>query len=126
ATGLARLLSCEGLRNLSYISQIEIKAIGRFRNGGMQVAPVLGRRAVMHYLYGYKLDGRRRLVAAFGSEEPVLAYVHLAPLEQFEDRRGKFEQGSALAGYERWEDSTEPLGDEDPNTVIFNPSPSML
>ena len=80
----------------------------------------------MHYLYGHKKDGRRRLVATFGSEQQLLAYVHWATLQEMENRQGKFEQGSALAGYDRWDESTEPLTDEDPNTVVFNPSPSML
>jgi hypothetical protein len=49
-----------------------------------------------------------------------------ATLQDLGDRRGKFEQGSALAGYEAWEHSTEPLTDEDADEVLFNPSPSML
>jgi hypothetical protein len=51
----------------------------------------------MYYLYGIKRDASRRLVAMFGSEQQLLAYVRWATLEGRGDRRGKFEQGSALA-----------------------------
>lgn len=80
----------------------------------------------MHYLYGSKKGVERRLVATFGSEQQLLAYVRWATLEDFGDQRGKFEQGSALASYQAWEYSTEPLTDEDPETVVHNPTPSML
>lgn len=80
----------------------------------------------MHYLYGYKQDGAPRLVATFGSEQQMLAYVRWATLSSTDDRTGKFEQGSALAGYQRWETSTEPLTDEDASGVAHNPTPSML
>ena len=80
----------------------------------------------MHYLYGSKKAIPRRLVATFGSEQQLLAYVRWATLQDFGDHRGKFEQGSALAGYEAWEQSTEPLTDEDSRDSLFNPTPSML
>jgi hypothetical protein len=80
----------------------------------------------MHYLYGLKKDGLRRLVATFGSEQQLLAYVRWATLQDFGDRRGKFEQGSALASYEAWEQSAEPLTDEDATDSLHNPTPSML
>lgn len=80
----------------------------------------------MHYLYGSKKGVERRLVATFGSEQQLLAYVRWATLQDFGDRRGKFEQGSALASYQAWEPSTEPLTDDDPEAVIHNPTPSML
>ena len=80
----------------------------------------------MHYLYGYKRDGARRLVATFGSEQQMLAYVRWATLESSDEQAGKFEQGSALAGYQKWESSAEPLTDEDASGVLHNPTPSML
>jgi len=80
----------------------------------------------MHYLYGSKRNVPRRLVATFDSEAQLLAFVRWATLEDFGEQRGKFEQGSALAGYEAWERSTEPLTDEDAEAVSHNPTPSML
>ena len=80
----------------------------------------------MHYLYGSKKDVPRRLVATFGSEQQLLAYVRWATLESHGERAGKFEQGSVLAGYNSWESSTEPLTDEDASQVTHNPSPTML
>jgi hypothetical protein len=80
----------------------------------------------MHYLYGSKPGVERRLVATFSSGQQLLAYVRWATLEQTGERSGKFEQGSALAGYTRWETSAEPLTDEDDAAVDHNPTPSML
>ena len=80
----------------------------------------------MHYLYGSKKGVPRRLVATFSSEQQLLAYVRWATLEELGDHRGKFEQGSALAGYDAWEQSTEPLASDDADAVLHNPTPSML
>jgi len=80
----------------------------------------------MHYLYGSKAGVPRRLVATFDSEPQLLAYVRWATVQELGDRRGKFEQGSALAGYNSWESSAEPLTDEDATEVLHNPTPSML
>lgn len=80
----------------------------------------------MYYLYGSKKNVERKLVATFGSEQQLLAYVRWATLEAHGDQKGKFEQGSALASYHAWEHSTEPLTDEDSSDVVHNPSPSML
>jgi hypothetical protein len=80
----------------------------------------------MHYLYASKKDVPRRLVATFGSEQQLGAYVRWATLKDLGNRTGKFEQGSALAGYNAWEHSPEPLTDEDPTAVVHNPTPSML
>jgi hypothetical protein len=84
------------------------------------------RSYAMHYLYGSKASDPRRLVATFSSLEQLLTYVRWATLEELGVRRGKYEQGSALAGYSGWEDSVEPLTEEDPREVVHNPSPSML
>jgi hypothetical protein len=80
----------------------------------------------MHFLYGSKKGVERRLVATFGSEQQLLAYVRWATLESFGDRQGKFEQGSALASYDAWEHSPEALTSEDASAVLHNPTPSML
>jgi hypothetical protein len=80
----------------------------------------------MHYLYAYKRDQPRRLVATFDSEPQLRSYVRWATLQELGDNRGEFEQGSSLAGFDRWESSPEPLTDDDPLGVVHNPSPSML
>jgi hypothetical protein len=80
----------------------------------------------VHYLYGSKKDVPRRLVAIFGSEQQLLAYVRWATLQDLGNRRGKFEQGSSLAGYDAWESATDLLTDENENNVPLNPTPSML
>ena len=80
----------------------------------------------MHYLYGSKKGVLRRLVATFDSEQQLKSYVRWATLEEHGNRQGKFEQGSALAGYESWQHSVTPITDEDPAAALHNPSPSML
>lgn len=80
----------------------------------------------MHFLYGSKKGVTRRLVATFGSEQQLLAYVRWATLKDLGQQRGKFEQGSALASYEAWEQAAEPLTAEDANAALYNPTPSML
>lgn len=80
----------------------------------------------MHYLYGSKKDVPRRLVATFSSEQQLLAYVGWATLQDLGNLRSKFEQGSALAGYDAWEYSTEPRDGDETTDVVHNPSPSML
>lgn len=80
----------------------------------------------MHYLYASKRNVERRLVATFDSEQQLLAYVRWATLEDHGQQRGKFEQGSTLAGYDAWERSTDPLTEDDPEGVEHNPTPTML
>jgi hypothetical protein len=81
----------------------------------------------MHFLYGSKRGGDYRLVATFSSEQQLLAYVRWATLESQEGQRGKFEQGSALAGYDAWEKSAFALNDDDdPTAALHNPTPTML
>lgn len=82
----------------------------------------------MYYLYGQKKDVPRRLVATFTSHQQLRAYVRWATLVETGPQSGKFEQGSALAGYQGWEESPLPLTDEDAESdrVLHNPSPSML
>ncbi len=80
----------------------------------------------MFYLYASKTGTPRRLVATFDSEQQLRAYVAWATLSSHSDGTGKFEQGSALASYQRWEKSAAPLADEVSTEVVHNPSPSML
>jgi hypothetical protein len=80
----------------------------------------------MYFLYASKRGVERRLVATFSSEQQLLAYVRWATLAGTGERAGKFEQGSVLASYDRWESSAEALTDEDETEVDHNPTPSML
>jgi hypothetical protein len=80
----------------------------------------------VHYLYASKPAVDRKLVATFDSEPQLLAYVGWATLKTNPDGTSKFEQGSALAGYQRWEKSDAPLTNEDPTEILHNPSPNML
>jgi hypothetical protein len=80
----------------------------------------------VRYLYGSKRGGPDRLVATFDSEQQLLAYVRWATLESHAEHRGKFEQGSALASFDAWQASSEPLTADDPAAVTHNPTPSML
>ena len=80
----------------------------------------------MYYLYGEKPGVERKLVATFDSEQQLLAYVRWATLQENADQTCKFEQGSALVGFRRWEQSKTPLTDEDPTETLHNPTPSML
>jgi hypothetical protein len=77
-------------------------------------------------LYGSKPGVDRRLVATFGGEAQLRAYVRWATLEETGPQSGKFEQGSVLAGYKSWEQSDQPLTDDDASQVVHNPSPNML
>ncbi|MDB5390846.1 MAG: hypothetical protein JWM11_6492 [Planctomycetaceae bacterium] len=80
----------------------------------------------MHYLYGSKSGIPRKLVATFDSNEQLLAYVGWATLSKSATGVSKFEQGSALAGYQCWEQSGIQMTNEDSELVVHNPSPSML
>ncbi len=80
----------------------------------------------MHFLYASKRGGGRGLVATFDSQQQLRAYVRWATLRETGKQAGKFEQGSALASYDAWEQSTFPLNDDDASAVVHNPSPSML
>jgi hypothetical protein len=80
----------------------------------------------MHFLYASKPGVPRKLVATFDSEQQLLAYVGWATLKTNPDGTSKFEQGSALASYQRWTASPNPLTDEALHQALHNPSPSML
>jgi hypothetical protein len=81
---------------------------------------------IMHYLYASKPGVNRKLVATFDSESQLRAYVAWATLASRPDGTAKFEQGSSLASYQRWEESSSPLDTQNAETVVHNPSPSML
>jgi hypothetical protein len=80
----------------------------------------------MRFLYASKKSGPLRLVATFDSEQQLRAYVNWATLEGHPERPKKFEQGSALASYDAWEESALPLNENVAGEVPHNPSPSML
>ena len=79
----------------------------------------------MNYLYGAKHGGSRTLVATFDSEEQLLSYVRWATISH---QQGifKFEQASALAGYQGWGYARQLLPRTNPANVAHNPSPNML
>jgi hypothetical protein len=79
----------------------------------------------MHYLYGSKPGVPPTLVATFGSDQQLLNYVRWATLSEH-DGIYKFEQGSALARYNGWSHSDQPLTSDEASSVEHNPSPSML
>lgn len=79
----------------------------------------------MHYLYGSKPGVSKRLVATFDSDQQLRAYARWATLSEKEGV-SKFEQGSALVGYQGWSASDKPLTDDDETEVVHNPTPSML
>jgi hypothetical protein len=79
----------------------------------------------VYYLYGSKPGVTRKLVATFGSEQQLLAYVRWATLSEH-DGVCKFEQQSSLASYHGWSQAHEPLTNDDAEAVDHNPSPSML
>ncbi|MDB5386291.1 MAG: hypothetical protein JWM11_1937 [Planctomycetaceae bacterium] len=105
-------------------SAVSDQALQDFRS--MQQLKQVGRPRQMYYLYGSKPSLQHKLVATFDSHEQLLAYVGWATLSKSPAGISKFEQGSALAGYQCWEQSGAPLTDEDPEMVNHNPSPSML
>lgn len=80
----------------------------------------------MHFLYGSKRVTDRKLVATFDSEQQLKAYVGWATLRRNTDGTWKFEQGSVLAPYRHWSSSNELATDDDPESVVHNPSPTML
>jgi len=80
----------------------------------------------MYYLYASKPGIDQKLVATFDTEQQLLAYMNWATLAENLDGTSKFEQGSAVAGYQRWEKGAAPLTADDPKFVVHNPSPSML
>lgn len=79
----------------------------------------------MHFLYGTKRGADLKLAATFSSEQQLLAYVRWATLAEA-DGKFKFEHQSALAGFDGYQASHEPLTSDDAERVDHNPSPTML
>ena len=79
----------------------------------------------MHYLYGSKQGGPLQLVATFDSDQQLRAYVRWATVEM-KNNRTKFEQGSALAGFDAWEQATESFPNDDVAAVLHSPTPNMM
>ena len=80
----------------------------------------------MNYLYGSKPGNDRKLVAVFDAEPQLRSYVNWATLKTNADGTRKFEQGSVLIGFDRFEHSATPLTAEDDSQVPYGPTPSML
>ena len=80
----------------------------------------------MNYLYGSKPAIDRKLVAVFDTEPQLLSYVNWATLKANPDGTRKFEQGSVLSGFDRFEHSATPLTGADNSEVPYGPTPSML
>jgi redox-regulated HSP33 family molecular chaperone len=79
----------------------------------------------VHYLYGSKPGVAKKLVATFESDQQLRAYARWATLSE-KAGVSKFEQGSALVGYQAWSSSDKRLTDDDEAEVLHNPTPSML
>ena len=80
----------------------------------------------MHYLYGSTENAEQKLVATFDTEEQLRSYLNWATLRTEGDGTRKFEQGSALSGFSRFDVSAHPLTAENETDVFHNPTPSML
>jgi hypothetical protein len=85
----------------------------------------------MWRLFGSRDQQQFQLVATFDSEQQLLSYVRWATLEKSGHRTGKFEQGSVLAPYRAWdysysEDQDSSEDQDRTDSVVHNPSPSML
>ncbi|MFT5326714.1 MAG: hypothetical protein ACI8P0_004596 [Planctomycetaceae bacterium] len=80
----------------------------------------------MWILYGVKRDDRK-LVATFGSEAQLRAYVQWAILKKNDDGTLKFEQKTPLTGCTAY-DFQQASSDEEAVSadVAHNPSPAML
>jgi hypothetical protein len=104
--------------NVSFVPRLRCACIGVLSGLIVEVF-------MMYFLYGSKPRIPLKLVATFGSEQQLRAYVHWATLADMEGHL-KFEQGSALGSYDAWSYSSQPLTEQDPVSVVHNPSPSML
>lgn len=80
----------------------------------------------MYYLYASRKSGDPKLVSTFDSEQQLRAYVGWATLIVHDDGSRKFEQGSTLAGFDRFEERTTIRPRDDAAAVPHNPSPNML
>ena len=74
----------------------------------------------MHFLYASKPGVTRKLVATFDTLPQLQAYVNWATLGHHENGTYKFEQGSALASYQSWEQSTTSEAGDDVESVVWS------
>ncbi|MCR9115371.1 MAG: hypothetical protein NXI22_00310 [bacterium] len=79
-----------------------------------------------YYLYGKKRNGEQELVAKFGSEQQLLAYVRYATLKTEDDGTIKFEQKTPLTGCVGYSYTKDASAEDQAKDVPFNPSPTML
>ena len=79
----------------------------------------------MWNLYATNREGKRRQVAAFGSEQQLLAYVRWATLRTNADGTRQFEQKTPLTGSVRY-DYMQAAPDSKYVDLSFNPTPGML
>ncbi len=80
----------------------------------------------MYFLYGKRRDGTTELVAKFGSEQQLKAYVQYATLKVDDEGIYKFEQKTPLTGCIGYSYSADAPADDHKADVPFNPSPGML
>ena len=82
----------------------------------------------MYYLYGKRRNGAVELVAKFGSEQQMRAYLHYAKLRTNDDGTTVFKQKTPLTGCVGYTTATEDkvTDAERQKDVPFNPTPTML
>lgn len=80
----------------------------------------------MYFLYGKRRNGSTELVAKFGSEQQLQAYVQYATLKVEEDGTYKFEQKTPLTGCVGYSYASEASEADQEADVPFNPTPGML
>jgi len=80
----------------------------------------------VYFLYGKRRNGKSELVAKFGSEQQLQAYVQYATLKVDDDGTHRFEQKTPLTGCVGYSYSDEGSEEEQAADVPFNPSPTML
>ena len=80
----------------------------------------------MYFLYGKRRNGNAELVAKFGSEQQLKAYVQYATLKVDEDGTYRFEQKTPLTGCVGYSFSAEGTEEDIAADVPFNPTPAML
>jgi len=80
----------------------------------------------MHYLYGIRRNGKSELVAKFGSEQQLKAYVHYATLRTEEDGTHVFEQKTPLTGCVGYSTATDVSEEDATKDIPLNPTPTML
>ncbi|QDS97572.1 hypothetical protein HG15A2_08350 [Adhaeretor mobilis] len=80
----------------------------------------------MNFLYGHRRNGNTELVAKFGSEQQMLAYISYATLRTNEDGTMVFEQKTPLTGCVGYSVACEASEEDQAKDVPFNPTPTML